>query len=260
MSAAPNPARARAAEIARDRAAAAAAREALRRGLACAAEAACGAGAQAMLDTAARHLQAAPGTVAVHALQDALVAVRLVHAALPGLPADATLALDVLLDGGRIHIRRHGLLVLSRHALARIDERALGDAQVRDWCAAAMPLAVGLALSWPEGDALCPFGPGALLGTVVGSPTLEDGAALGPDGPEPVPVVPVGRAFVGRSWVPETFLVPAQAHLLRRLRRWSRTEGADALSEICSPLRMAPNATLQALARTRAWRRCPRPA
>lgn len=219
-----------------------------------------GLGAQAMLDTAARHLRTAPGAVAVHALPDALVAVRLVHGALPGLPADATLALDVLLDGGRIHIRRHGLLVLSCHARARIDERALEAAQIPDWCAAAMPMAVGLALSWPEGDALCPFGPGALLGTVVAAPTVEDGAALGPDGPEPFPTVPVGRAFVGRSWVPDGFLVPAQAHLLRRLRRWSQEKGADVLSEICSPLRMVPSARLQALARTRAWRRCPKPA
>jgi hypothetical protein len=103
--------------------------------------------------------------------------------------------------------RRQGLLILNR--CARNDERALKEAQVHDWWAAAMPLAVGFALSRTDGDVLCPFGIEAPLGIVGAAPTLEDGASLGPDGPNPFSTIPAGRAFVGRSRAPKTSLPPA---------------------------------------------------
>lgn len=248
------------ADAARDRAAAQAARQTLRMGLERIAHAARSAPSPHVLADAARTLATAPGTVAVHALPDALVAVRLVRNALPGLPAAATLAIDVLLEGGRIHLRRHGLLVISAHALDRISERVQAEPRLADWCAAALPAVAGLAASWPDGAACCPFGGGLLLGSIGPAPTLEDGAMLSADGPDDIGLKPLGRAFVGRTWIPEPLLVPAQVHLLRRLRRWSDEGGVQAAADLCGPLLPPPWPDLQALARSRAWRRCPQPA
>lgn len=249
----------RAEAAARDRAAADAARQALRDGLARAAAARPDAAAQG-LAAAAQALAQAPCAVATHVLEDALVSVRLVQFPLAGIRAAATLRIDVLLQGGRIHLRRHGLLALSGHALDRIQERADGDADLADWCAAALPAVAGVLSSWPDGPVACPFGPGLLLGVVEPAQTLEDGAVLADPAPLAHPLQPIGRSLVGRTWVPEHDLVPSQAHLLRRLRRWTLEKGAAAVGDLCGSGRPAPDEAMGRLAASRAWRRCPQAA